>query len=68
MGKWESPYILGTQNKVSGYNLTSRLKQTPKFEWCVVRFRYNMDTKKTCVLKRLNYLLNIYYTLESFVK
>ena len=53
---------------VSGYNLTSHLKQTPIFEWCVVRFGYNMDTKKTCVLKRLDYVFNIYYALELFVK
>lgn len=43
MGKMEEP-ILGAQNKVSGYNSISHLNQTPTLS--MVRFGYNMDTKK----------------------
>ena len=40
-------------------NWVSDLKQTPVFEWCLVGVKLRMDTKMTCVEKRLNYELNI---------
>ena len=48
-----------TRVRVDVPNPVTYLKQTPLFEWYVVRCGPKTDAKKTCVLKKLNYMLKI---------